>query len=110
MNEQAATLNHARDTLIDLAIRFGPRLLTALLILGVGVAGSRWVSRGLAGARSPGAGTADSVAADARRGGRLHGAVRDHVAAEPGRGAAAADRRAGRGGRRAGAGDPGRAQ
>src|SRR5580700_9118373 len=52
MNEQAATLNHARDTLIDLAIRFGPRLLTALLILGVGVAASRWVSRVLARALS----------------------------------------------------------
>ena len=52
MNEQAATLNHARDTLIDLAIRFGPRLLTALFILAVGVAASRWVSRALAHALS----------------------------------------------------------
>ena len=52
MNEQAATLNHARDTLIDLAIRFGPRLLTALLILALGVAASRWVSRALARALS----------------------------------------------------------
>src|ERR1700689_3894744 len=33
MNDQAATINHAKDTLIDLAIRFGPRLLTAILIL-----------------------------------------------------------------------------
>jgi small conductance mechanosensitive channel len=44
MNEQAATINHARDTLIDLAIRFGPRLLTALVILIVGLMISRWVS------------------------------------------------------------------
>src|SRR5580658_222072 len=44
--------HRARDTLIDLAIRFGPRLLTALLILGVGVAASRWVSRVLARALS----------------------------------------------------------
>src|ERR1700683_1538767 len=44
MNEQAATLNHAKDTLIDLAIRFGPRLLTAILILIVGLMISRWVS------------------------------------------------------------------
>jgi small conductance mechanosensitive channel len=52
MNEQAATLNHAKDTLIDLAIRFGPRLLTAILIMVVGVfvgrAVSRWVANGLA--------------------------------------------------------------
>jgi small conductance mechanosensitive channel len=50
MNEQAATINHAKDTLLDLAIRFGPRLLTAIIILAVGLAISRWVSRWLAGA------------------------------------------------------------
>lgn len=50
MNEQVATINHARDTVIDLAIRFGPRLLTALLILGIGLAVSRSVSRWIAGA------------------------------------------------------------
>lgn len=50
MNEQAATLGHATDTLVDLAIRFGPRLLTALVILAVGVAVSRWISRWVAGA------------------------------------------------------------
>src|ERR1700689_2022770 len=44
MNDQAATINHAKDTLIDLAIRFGPRLLTAILILIVGLMISRWVS------------------------------------------------------------------
>ena len=49
MNEQVATINHARDTVIDLAIRFGPRLLTALLILGIGLAVSRSVSRWIAG-------------------------------------------------------------
>jgi len=48
MDEQAATINHAKDTLLDLAIRFGPRLLTALLILAVGLAVSRAVSRWLA--------------------------------------------------------------
>jgi small conductance mechanosensitive channel len=55
MNEQAATISHAKDTigtLVDLLIRFGPRLLTALLILAVGVAVSRWVSRWLARALS----------------------------------------------------------
>lgn len=52
MNEQAATLSHATDTLVDLAIRFGPRLLTALLILAVGFGVSRWVSRWMAAALS----------------------------------------------------------
>jgi small conductance mechanosensitive channel len=45
MNDQAATIGHAKDTLIDLAIRFGPRLLTALVILGVGLFVSGWLSR-----------------------------------------------------------------
>lgn len=49
MNDQVATINHAKDTLIDLAIRFGPRLLTAILILVIGLAVSRWVSRWIAG-------------------------------------------------------------
>jgi len=49
MNEQAATISHAKDTAVDLAIRFGPRLLTAVLILVVGLAVSRWISRWLAG-------------------------------------------------------------
>jgi small conductance mechanosensitive channel len=48
MNEQAATISHAKDTVVDLAIRFGPRLLTAVLILVLGLAVSRWVSRWLA--------------------------------------------------------------
>ena len=45
MNDQAATISHAKDTLVDLAIRFGPRLLAAVVILIVGVIGSNWVSR-----------------------------------------------------------------
>lgn len=44
MNDQAATISHAKDTILDLAIRFGPRLFTAVLILVVGLAVSRWVS------------------------------------------------------------------
>jgi small conductance mechanosensitive channel len=48
MNEQAATISHAKDTMLDLAIRFGPRLLTAVLILVIGLAVSRSVSRYLA--------------------------------------------------------------
>jgi small conductance mechanosensitive channel len=50
MNEQAATISHAKDTLVDLAIRFGPRLLTAVVILVIGLAVSRWVSKWMAGA------------------------------------------------------------
>jgi small conductance mechanosensitive channel len=52
MNEKATNFSHATDTLIDLAIRFGPRLLTALVILALGFAVSRWVSRWMAGALS----------------------------------------------------------
>jgi small conductance mechanosensitive channel len=44
MNEQVATINHAKDTMLDLAIRFGPRLLTAILILAAGFIVGRWVS------------------------------------------------------------------
>jgi small conductance mechanosensitive channel len=47
MNEQAATISHAKDTVVDLAIRFGPRLLTAVVILVIGLAVSRWLSRWL---------------------------------------------------------------
>lgn len=49
MNEQAATMSHAKDTLVDLAIRFGPRLLTAVVILVIGLAVSRWLSGWIAG-------------------------------------------------------------
>jgi small conductance mechanosensitive channel len=49
MNDQAATISHAKDTLIDVAIRFGPRLFTAALILIVGIlvsgSVSRWVTQ-----------------------------------------------------------------
>ena len=45
MNEQAATVSHAKDTLIELAIRFGPRLLAAAVVLIVGTLVSGWLSR-----------------------------------------------------------------
>jgi len=45
MNASLSSIDQAKNTLLDLAIRFGPRLLTALIILIVGVAVSRWVSR-----------------------------------------------------------------
>ena len=47
MHDSIATIDQAKNTLLDLAIRFGPRLLTALLILTVGVVVSRWFSRWL---------------------------------------------------------------
>jgi small conductance mechanosensitive channel len=52
MNEHVENFSRTTNTLIDLAMRFGPRLLTALVILAVGFAVSRWVSRWMAGALS----------------------------------------------------------
>ena len=47
MHDSIATIDQAKNTLLDLAIRFGPRLLTALMILIVGIVVSRWFSRWL---------------------------------------------------------------
>jgi small conductance mechanosensitive channel len=47
MDDQVASMTHLRSTLLDLAARYGPRLLTALLILIAGVVISRWLSRWL---------------------------------------------------------------
>jgi small conductance mechanosensitive channel len=44
MNEQVATISHAKDTMLEMAIRFGPRLLTAILILVAGLIVGKWVS------------------------------------------------------------------
>src|ERR1700733_2167488 len=48
MHDSIATIDQAKNTLVDLAIRFGPRLLAALLILVVGIVVSRWLARWLA--------------------------------------------------------------
>jgi len=48
MHDSIATIDQAKNTLVDLAIRFGPRLLAAILILLVGAIVSRWVTRWLA--------------------------------------------------------------
>jgi small conductance mechanosensitive channel len=48
MNEQVATISHAKDTMLEMAIRFGPRLLTAILILVAGFIVGKWVSGGFA--------------------------------------------------------------
>lgn len=44
MNSQIASFDQIKNTVLDLAIRFGPKLLVAILILVVGVMVSRWVS------------------------------------------------------------------
>jgi small conductance mechanosensitive channel len=48
MNEQVATISHVKDTMLEMAIRFGPRLLTAVLILVAGFIVGKWVSGGFA--------------------------------------------------------------
>jgi small conductance mechanosensitive channel len=45
MNNQLDPLAHAKDTLIDLAVRFGPKLLVAILILTAGFFVAGWVAR-----------------------------------------------------------------
>jgi len=45
MEEQFATIEHAKNSIVDLLIRFGPRLLAALLVLAVGVLMARWIGR-----------------------------------------------------------------
>jgi len=49
MNEQVATISHVKDTMLEMAIRFGPRLLTAILILVAGFIAGKWVSGWFAG-------------------------------------------------------------
>jgi small conductance mechanosensitive channel len=48
MNAPVTSIDQIKSTLIDLAIRFGPKVLVATLILFVGFMVSRWVSRWLA--------------------------------------------------------------
>jgi small conductance mechanosensitive channel len=47
VSDQIQTISSVKDTLLDLAIRFGPKLLVAILILIAGAIASRWVSRWL---------------------------------------------------------------
>jgi small conductance mechanosensitive channel len=47
MNNQLDPLAHAKDTLIDLAIRFGPKVLVAILILTAGFFVAGWVGRAI---------------------------------------------------------------
>jgi small conductance mechanosensitive channel len=48
MNNQLDPLAHVKDTLLDLAIRFGPKMLTAILILTVGLFVAGWAARAIA--------------------------------------------------------------
>jgi small conductance mechanosensitive channel len=45
MNEELAALDEAKSTLVDLAVKFGPKLLVAIIILIAGYFVARWVSR-----------------------------------------------------------------
>jgi small conductance mechanosensitive channel len=45
MNDQLVAISQAKATLLDLAIRFGPKILIAILILTVGGFASRWIGR-----------------------------------------------------------------
>ena len=47
MNQPVETIEQIRNTAIDLALRFGPKVLAALLIIALGVLVSRWVGRWL---------------------------------------------------------------
>jgi small conductance mechanosensitive channel len=52
MNDGLDPLSHAKDTLVDLAIKFGPKVLTAIVILVVGAFVAGWVARATARAFS----------------------------------------------------------
>ena len=45
MDEQLDTIEQLKVTIIDLAVRFGPKLLAAILVLIAGVLISRWLGR-----------------------------------------------------------------
>jgi len=45
MDEQLDTIEQLKVTIIDVAVRFGPRLLAAILVLIVGILLSRWLGR-----------------------------------------------------------------
>ena len=47
MNNQLDPLAHAKDTLLDLCIRFGPKLLVAILIMTVGLFVAGWAGRAI---------------------------------------------------------------
>ena len=52
MGDQLQVLDQVRSTAIDLAMKFGPKLLVAVLILFAGNVAGRWAARMLASFRS----------------------------------------------------------
>ena len=48
MNEHVETLNQVKGTLIDLAIKFGPKVLVAIIIIVAGLYVGRWVGKAMA--------------------------------------------------------------
>jgi small conductance mechanosensitive channel len=47
MNDGINSIDHVKSTLIDLAIRFGPKLLTAIVIMTLGVFMARWAGKAM---------------------------------------------------------------
>ncbi len=45
MDTELKSLSHVQATLADMALRFGPKLLVALIIFGLGLLVARWVAR-----------------------------------------------------------------
>jgi small conductance mechanosensitive channel len=45
LEDQLVTINQAKATLLDLAVRFGPKVLVAVLIMIAGMFVSRWIGR-----------------------------------------------------------------
>lgn len=48
MNEQAGSLSHVKATVVELAIRFGPKVFVAIVIVVAGVIVGRWVGNAMA--------------------------------------------------------------
>jgi len=48
MNEQVETFNQVKGTLIDLAIKFGPKVFVAIIIIVAGAYVGRWVGKAMA--------------------------------------------------------------
>jgi len=45
MNDQLDTLSHVQREIIDLAVRFGPKVLVAVAIIVAGFYAGRWAGR-----------------------------------------------------------------
>jgi small conductance mechanosensitive channel len=48
MNEHVESLNQVKTTVIDLAIKFGPKVFVAIMIIVAGVFVGRWVGKATA--------------------------------------------------------------